>query len=78
MAVWARSKLDMRRSKFEKNTMYVQATIKKRKRAKSLLETGAGADDHDFKEKDVVDDTEPGASSTTNEEKRIAMCKFVK
>lgn len=78
-AEWAQSKLGMNQSRSEeKRMMFVQTRPKKRKMARSPLETGAIAGAYDFKDEDIVVESGPALSSTLGEEWRLAMSKHVK
>lgn len=58
--------------------MYVKTTIKKRKMRTSPLETGAEVGVQQVKEKDIVYDSEPFASSTLRGEGRSVMSRLFK
>lgn len=54
------------------------STLKKRKMAKLLIETGSVAGVHDMKEENILDESKPPASSTVHEESWAEMSKEVK
>lgn len=74
-----RTKPGTKQSGFEKKgTKYVRATLKKRKKEKSPLKTGACVGFHDMKEEDIMAKARSAASLTPSEEGRMEMSSLVK
>lgn len=61
----------------KKCTMFVQTTLKQRKTAKSPLETRAVVSALVTRDEDILNGSEPPASSTLSEERRSVMSKVV-
>lgn len=69
----------MERSRPEKEgTILLQTTVMKKKMARFLLETEAGAEYDDKRELDVVDEIAPAPVSTLRKKRRTVMSKAVK
>lgn len=69
----------MNQSGSEKNgTISTQTTLRKRKTEKIPLDTKAGAGSYKMKEKHIVDEIEPTASSILSKEVRTAISKPIK
>lgn len=75
---WAEPKKGMKRSiSVNKGMMYLQTTLKITK-TKASSERGSRASAHDMKEKDVVDEVRPCASTTMRKECRTVMSNLIK
>lgn len=57
--------------------MYTQTFVKKRKKARSPLETEAGAVSLVVKEEDIVDGIKPVASLTLSKREKTSMSKLI-
>lgn len=79
LAGFAESKLGMKRSRSEKNgMMFLRKRPKKKKAGKLFVETGADVCTQETKEKDIMDESQPAASSNVSEKQRTAMTRLIK